>query len=136
MRPFQLLRRSFAALPLITLLASCQKEDDSAPITELTLRDELTFSIIPGNGTELDLTTSYDAQNSINALLQERGFSPGQLRDVRIEDARAVMIEPVPAWATIACDVSYSCLNLEGSRSCDHCSRCGRKSDSPICANR
>jgi len=97
MRPFQLLRRSFAALPLITLLASCQKEDDSAPITELTLRDELTFSIIPGNGTELDLTTSYDAQNSINALLQERGFSPGQLRDVRIEDARAVMIEPVNA---------------------------------------
>lgn len=100
MRPIQLLRRSFAALPLITLLASCHKEDDSAPITELTLRDELTFSIAPGNETELDLTTVYDAQTSISELLQEKGFSLGQLRDVRIEDARAVMIEPVNAAFT------------------------------------
>lgn len=101
MRPIQLLRRSFAALPLITLLASCQKEDDTAPITELTLRDELTFSIPPGNDTELDITTLYDAQTSVSALLQEKGFALSQLRDVRIEDARAVMIEPVNAAFTV-----------------------------------
>lgn len=101
MRPIQLLQRSIAAIPFIALLASCQKKEESAPITELTLRDELTFAIAPSNETELDLTTSYDAQSSISELLQEKGFSLGQLRDVRIEDARAVMIEPVNAPFTV-----------------------------------
>lgn len=95
MRPIQFFQHSIIALPLIAMLASCQKKDESAPITELTLRDELTFSIPPSNQTELDLTATYDAQTSISELLQENGFSLGQLRDVRIEDARAVMIEPV-----------------------------------------
>jgi len=97
MRPLPLLCRSIAALPLILLLASCQKEDDGAPLTELTLRDELTFSIAPGEQGILDLTTAYDAQASINQLLQESGFSMSDLRDVRIADARAVMMEPVNA---------------------------------------
>lgn len=94
MRLVQLLLRSFAALPLITLLASCQKEEDSTPITELTLRDELTFSIAPDQAGDLDLTTVYDAQGSISRLLQEKGFSMDQLQDVRIEDARAVIMHP------------------------------------------
>ena len=95
MRTSPFLLRSIMALPVVAVLASCQKKDESAPVTELTLRDELTFSIPPGNQTELDLTTNYDAQTSINELLQGNGFSVGQLLDVRIEDARAVMIEPV-----------------------------------------
>ncbi len=90
-----LFRRSIAALPLITLLAACQKEDDAAPVTELTLRDELTFLITPAQQGDLDLTTTYDARASVEQLLQEKGFSAGQLRDVRIEDARAVMMEPL-----------------------------------------
>lgn len=100
MHPIQLVRRSMIAFPLIAVLASCQKKDESAPVTELTLRDELTFSIAPGNETDLDLTTTYDAQSSISELLQEQGFTLGQLRDVRIEDARAVMIEPMNAAFT------------------------------------
>lgn len=92
--------RSFAALTMTASLASCQKEENSAPVTELTLRDELTFSIAPSSQTELDLTTTYDARASVSELLREKGFSPSQLRDVRIEDARAVMIEPVNAAFT------------------------------------
>lgn len=95
MRPIQLFQRSILAIPFIALLASCQKQEESAPVTELTLRDELTFSIPPGNETDLDLTAVYDARTSVSALLQEKGFSHDQLRDVRIEEARAVMMEPV-----------------------------------------
>lgn len=95
MRPIPFFHRPILAIPFIALLASCQKQDESAPATELTLRDELTFSIPPGDQTDLDLTMVYDARASVSALLQEKGFSPDQLRDVRIENARAVMIEPV-----------------------------------------
>lgn len=95
MCPIPFFQRSILAIPLIALLASCQKQDESAPVTELALRHELTFSIPPGDQTDLDLTTVYDARASVSALLQEKGFSPDQLRDVRIESARAVMIEPV-----------------------------------------
>ena len=86
---------SLVALPFFALLASCQKEDDAAPVTELTLRDELTFLITPAQQGDLDLTATYDARASVEQLLQEKGFSAGQLRDVRIEDARAVMMEPL-----------------------------------------
>ncbi len=95
MRPIPFFQRSILAIPLIALLASCQKQDESAPVTELMLRDELTFSIPPGDQADLDLATLYDAHASVSALLQEKGFSPDQLLDVRIENARAVMIEPV-----------------------------------------
>lgn len=95
MCPIPFFRPAFVAIPLIALLASCQKQDESAPVTELMLRDELTFSIPPGDQADLDLATLYDAHASVSALLQEKGFSPDQLLDVRIENARAVMIEPV-----------------------------------------
>lgn len=95
MCPIPFFQRSFLAIPFIAALASCQKQDESAPVTELMLRDELTFSIPPGDQTDVDLTTVYDARASVSTLLHEKGFSPDQLRDVRIENARAVMIEPV-----------------------------------------
>lgn len=94
------LRHWAKALPFLFVLASCQKEESTAPVTVLTLHDELTFSIAPSNQTDLDLTTTYDARASVGELLQAKGFSPDQLRDVRIADARAVMIEPVNAAFT------------------------------------
>ena len=82
-------------LSLSTFFASCQKEEVSAPLTPLTLRQELTFKIPPGQSGPLDLTAAFDGTSAANALLAQEGFSPDQLRDVRIADVRAVMIEPV-----------------------------------------
>jgi len=82
-------------LPILVILAACQKENDSAPITELTLQEELEFSVAPGQEGALDLTTVFDARASVSRLLQEKGFALDLLKDVRIEDSRAVMIQPV-----------------------------------------
>lgn len=105
MRTPHFLRRSAIAMPFLVLLASCAKQDATAPAAELTLRHELDFSIPPGQQGQLDLTTIYDARSSAQALLGAHGYSMDQLRDVRIVDARAVMMEPVNApfngWSNV-----------------------------------
>ncbi len=104
------LLRPITWIPFIIVLASCHKEDDGAPLTELTLRHELTISIPPGNDTAHDIGTTFDARSALVRLLEEKGFSPEQLRDVRIEDARAVMIEPlnVPFTDITALQVGFT----------------------------
>jgi hypothetical protein len=118
MHPIQLFRRSLTAMPLLAVLASCQKSENDGvgPVTELTLRDELEFSIAPSEQGALDLTTVYDAQASISRLLQEKGFSMSQLEDVRIEDARAVMIEPVNIHFNALQNVQLDFTQVAGTR--------------------
>ncbi len=103
-----------ALLFLNTSLASCQKEDDSAPATDLTLRQELTFTIPPGQQGTVDLTVAFDARDAVNGLLAQHGFSPEQLRDVRIADARAVMIEPLDSRFTNVASVHLGYRTPDG----------------------
>ncbi len=95
MQPLISIRPSLLLLPVLTLLASCQKNEVEAPITELTLRSEVDLTVPPGAPAgSLDLSTTYDAQAAVGQLLQQNGFTMDQLKDVRIEDARAVLIDP------------------------------------------